>query len=463
MRKGGKMKILLVKNQSDSALFSAENLTIFEPLSLEYIGAGVRKHHDVKLLDLRVETGYRETLESFCPDIIGLGGCTVDVKSIKRLVSEAKEVSPNVLTVVGGCHATVAPADFFEDYIDVVIKGEGVNSFKKLCECHEEKRNFESIENIYFRTNGKMQFSFEREFPSLDTFPLPDRTLTSTYRDNYYYPIPAINTFASIRGSAGCYFRCKFCSVSHTLKRKLYTRQIDSIIEELNTIKEPMLFWVDDEFFLDSEHATQLAREIEKAGIKKYHHIMCRSDTIIKHPECIEEWAKINLSSVMVGLESHQDEGLKKLRKDSRREKNEEAINILKKNNVLVRGNFIVNQDFEEEDFKKLLEYVKGLDLSLIGFTVLTPFLGTELYEECKDQLITDDFDLFDLYHTVLPTKLPLKQFYKEYCYLFSHSVPLKKRLKFFKQFDFKDKWKLLSTGAKMIRGLKKSYQLYNN
>jgi radical SAM superfamily enzyme YgiQ (UPF0313 family) len=222
-----------------------------------------------------------------------------------------------------------------------------------------------------------------------------------------------------------------------------------------------MLFWVDDEFFLDTKRAILLAREIEKAGIKKYHQIMCRSDTITSNPECIEAWAKVNLSSVMIGLESHRNEGLQKLRKDTQQEKNEQAIHILKTNNVKVRGNFIIHQDFDLNDFKSLAEYVRGLDIDVIGFTVLTPFPGTELYEECQEQLITNNFDLFDLYNTVLPTKLPLKRFYKEYLRIMSRSSPMKKRIKILKQLDAKVRWKLLRTSIKMMKDIKNSHRLY--
>ena len=50
---------------------------------------------------------------------------------------------------------------------------------------------------------------------------------------------------------------------------------------------------------------------------------------------------------------------------------------------------------------------------------MLTPLPGTDFYEEIKDRLLTNDYDFFDFIHTLLPTDLPLDDFYEE-CYQLS-------------------------------------------
>ena len=53
---------------------------------------------------------------------------------------------------------------------------------------------------------------------------------------------------------------------------------------------------------------------------------------------------------------------------------------------------------------------------------ILTPLPGTRLYNEFKEYLINTKYELFDLQHTVLPTKLPLKDFYKEFANLYKNA-----------------------------------------
>jgi hypothetical protein len=51
--------------------------------------------------------------------------------------------------------------------------------------------------------------------------------------------------------------------------------------------------------------------------------------------------------------------------------------------------------------------------------TVLTPAPGTDLYREHRERLITDDYELYDYLHSLLPTKLPPKTFYAELARLY--------------------------------------------
>jgi hypothetical protein len=70
---------------------------------------------------------------------------------------------------------------------------------------------------------------------------------------------------------------------------------------------------------------------------------------------------------------------------------------------------------YTRADFEALFDYVNRWKLSHPMFTVLTPFPGTDYYERVRGQLTTSNYELFDLFHAVVPTQLPLKEFYAEY------------------------------------------------
>lgn len=464
------MKVLLATTTPEPESISIDNyIGLSEPLALEYLGAGIRENHDVKLLDLRVDTepGLKDTLESFQPDILGVGGFTIDVNPVKKLLAEAKRISPHLLTVVGGHHATILPQDFFNENIDVVVIGEGVAPFKKICDHHEKQKSFEPIENIYYRkkgTNGKMLFTTEKDYPPLDSLPFPDRSLTSHIRDKYTVPFTSAKPqFASIRGSLGCIYRCNFCAITSILKHKQYTHSIDRIIEEIAAIPQPILSWLDDEFFIQHERAVTLAKEINRAGIKKFHRLYARADHIVNHPECIEEWAKNGLQFVLVGLESHRENDLKKMRKGSSVPKNEEAIRVCHANNVKVRGNFIILPEYSKDDIKELIGYIRKLGIDFPSFSVLTPLPGTPLYEESKDNFITNNLNLVDGVHTLLPTKLPLKQFYKEISRAMSNSVSFWEKRKLIKQVEPKWRRKCVSCAVNYNKRVKNAYRDYQD
>ncbi len=57
---------------------------------------------------------------------------------------------------------------------------------------------------------------------------------------------------------------------------------------------------------------------------------------------------------------------------------------------------------------------------------MLTPLPGTDLWDDVKRDLQTEDWELYDIAHTVLPTKLPLDEFYREYAGLWQHALDVR-------------------------------------
>jgi len=461
------MKILFITAPLSKEGISTSSVLLAEPLCFEYLAAAVQEFHDVKFFDLKEETGpqFKEIMESFQPDIIGCTACTTEVNPTKEIFAEAKKISPGILTVVGGHHATVMPQDFFDENVDLIVMGEGVGPFRKICQCYEKKKSFEDIENIYFRNNGKMVLTRKEPFPPLNTLPFPNREITSHLRNKYRaFLLDEPMVFAAVMGSYGCIYHCNFCAISDVTNHKVYKRDIHNIIEEIAALEEPFVAWMDDEFFLDPQRAILMAKEIEKAGIKKSYSFMTRADTLIKNPKCLEEWAKISEKGIVVGigLESFKDQDLKQMKKGTTVVKNDEAIHICHQNNAVVRGSFIVQQYYEKADFRNFLDYVRKLDVDAPTFTICTPLPGTKLYEEVKDQLISNNYNLFDMTHTVLPTKLPLKQFYKEYSRLIKKSFPITKRIKKFRKMDPKLRVRVLKASAKMFNHIKNAHRDYD-
>ena len=57
------------------------------------------------------------------------------------------------------------------------------------------------------------------------------------------------------------------------------------------------------------------------------------------------------------------------------------------------------------------------------GFSILTPLPGTDLWDAAKKNVTTHEWEMYDIVHTVLPTKLPLDEFYAEYSALWQHAL----------------------------------------
>ena len=145
------MRILLIEPAKAQVSMAGEDVFLFEPLALEYVAAGVSADHEVRILDQRIDDTVEQTLVEYRPDIVGITGYTVHVNRMKLVAKLAKTWNPTVLTVVGGHHATVAPRDFEDPQIDLVVVGEGVDSFRQIVRRLEHGGGFEDIPGVWVR------------------------------------------------------------------------------------------------------------------------------------------------------------------------------------------------------------------------------------------------------------------------------------------------------------------------
>lgn len=453
------MKVLLIQPKKPAKAIGGEEASLLEPLALEYVAAGIANNHDVKILDMRIDDNLDATLNSFQPDVVGVTAYSAHFNVAKELFKQIKEFSPDIFTVVGGPHATILPGEFVLPYIDMVVIGEGVFKFRELISRLEQGKSVEGIPGTAYKKDGNIIISQEDSFDELDSFPFPNRDLTRQYRSRYY--TEWMKPLASIRTSKGCKFRCNFCALWKVMKGKYLTREPQCIVDELRQIKEEFIFCADDESLLDTGRMKTLAKLIKKEGIKKRYYLYGRSDTIAKHPDLIEAWKEIGLERVFIGLEFFRDEDLKSVRKGSSTRTNTDAINILKSLDIAIRPGFIVKQDFDKSDFAEFSKYCRGLKLNAPLFSVLTPLPGTDFYEAVKDQIITSNYDHYDFIHTLLPTKLPLDEFYNELAALYTKSVRIPDTLRLLRKYPAREVIPYIKRTSSLLKQVRNAYKDY--
>lgn len=417
------MRLLLVQPPTIKTASHYDKLFILEPLALEYVAAGLMDEHDIEIFDMRVDKDYtlKSKIEDFNPDVIGFTSLTVNVNTVIRLSQEVKKNYPNIVILIGGHHASVSAKDFYKPSIDAIMIGEGIETMKQYLYTLQYGGDIEQIDGMAFNKNGEFIRNKNRAYPALESFRFPNRNLTKKYRHMYF--TEEYKPLATIRTSKGCPHRCKFCSLWKESGGKYMKREIERIVEELKQIEEPYVFFADDESFIDMNYMDLLAEEIKKSGIKKKYYTFVRSDTFIKHTDLMRKWAEIGLSKVHMGIESHRSSDLDNWNKKNTSVNNVRAVEIAHEMGIKVTATIIISQDFVEQDFDDMLEFSNTLNFDSIMYTVLTPLPGTELYDEVEDQMISKNYDLFDMSHTLLPTKLELHRFYNEYANLYLRST----------------------------------------
>jgi len=420
------MKILLIQPPSHTPLM--DQVYLFEPLALEYLGAGLRQHgHEVFLLDARIDSDIDRCLDKFRPDVVGLTAFTSHLNIVKEIAANIRQSNPDIFLVIGGHHATVSPGDFNDSVFDLVVVGEGVSALQEiLCEL-ERAREFDKIPGLGIPGAAGMRFTRPRPYTPLDELPLPDRSLTSQYRANYFSEW--FKPLASIRTSLGCTARCTFCALWSITAGKYLRRDPAAVVDELRGIAEENIFFCDDESMCDTRRMDQLADLISSSGLRKRYFLYARVDTIVRHRELFAKWAAIGLSQVFVGMEDFSDERLAAMQKGVTTDQQAEAAKILRDLGVMMYASFMVDPDYSHEDFQALKAYIRKLKLTYATFTVMTPLPGTELYEKREKELLSRKPELYDMLHALLPTRLPLPEFYQEMSHLYAGAVPVYRSL----------------------------------
>jgi radical SAM superfamily enzyme YgiQ (UPF0313 family) len=273
--------------------------------------------------------------------------------------------------------------------------------------------------------DGPVRTEGTPDYQDMDTLPLPRRDLSARYRQRYF--IGFQRPVFSMETTRGCPYTCNFCSVWEMYERTYRGKSPDAVVEDLARCTGDEIFFTDDLFFLDAKRALALAEAIRKTGLKKRYTAQIRADSVAKHPEIVQAWRSIGLERVFIGMEATDDEGLKRVEKKAHIEQTEEAIKLLAKGGVEIQGSFIVHPDWGQEDFRKLAEFVRDRPITYASFSVLTPLPGTKLHRERIAEITNHDPELMDVFHAVLPTKLPLDTFYREFAGLYKNAYPAKR------------------------------------
>lgn len=403
------MKILLVRPKPHKETIGLQNLMVCEPLELEYIASNIRSHgHRSVIVDMILEKKeLTYFLRKYRPQAVGITGYISHVNVIKKYAQEVKAFDPSVRVLVGGVHAEVNPQDFESEYIDYIIRANGLRTVTEILDRLERKEEVRDLPCVYSKAG---------ERPRKETcfsYVFPDRSKVDRYRSRYYYMFH--RNCSLIKTSFGCPYQCAFCFCRQITDGSYYVRDLENIIAELKTVKETEIYIVDDDFLVNRDRILEFTRLLKKNRIKKRYLIYGRADFIAENEDVIREFRKAGLRAVIVGLESCDGRELEDYHKMTRVAVNEKAVGILKKYDVECYGTFITGIHWKKEDFKALERWIKKLGIVFVNLQPLTPLKGTELYEKYKKDFIVreDEYEKWDLAHLVVkPTHLSVRKYY---------------------------------------------------
>ena len=246
------------------------------PLGLLQSAVYIREKYDVKILDLRVKRDWKSALlaelkkEPYFVGISTITGPNLDsALEISRIVKE----NSKALVVWGGIYASLLPdITLKHPLVDIVVKGEGEETFMELADAIINKKSLKGILGIWYKEGGVIKSNPDR--PPLDLNKLP-RVPYDILDDIEKYiwvredGVRVINYMSS----RGCPQQCTFCYVASFYKSRWRQLEAKRVLEDFEYLIERFkvghIYINDDNFFVNLGRVKDIAQGIldRKLGI----------------------------------------------------------------------------------------------------------------------------------------------------------------------------------------------------
>jgi len=384
-----------------------------EPLGLELAAAAARRAgHQVRLIDLQVEShaALFALVASWRPDAVAFSGnYLANIPEIVDLAKALKRRHPHLAICVGGHSASFTAAAILahaEGAVDCVLKGEGEAALPAFLAALEAGGDLAAVPGAVTAAGEGPAPTFVE---SLDAV-MPARDLLR-HRRKYFLGV--LDPCASIEFSRGCPWDCAFCSAWTFYGRSYRVMSPERVVADLRTIREPGIFIVDDVAFVHARHGMEIGEAVARAGIGKRYYLETRGDVLLRNKEVFRLWRRLGVEYMFIGLEALDEDGLRKYRKRVPLGRNFEALEFARSLGIQIAINLIADPDWDRERFRAVREWCLEVP-EIVNISVNTPYPGTESWLTEERRLATRDYRLFDIQHAVLPTRLPLAEFYRE-------------------------------------------------
>ncbi len=399
------------------------------PMQLLQLGAYVeREMPEVRLeiVDCQAEgldhEGLRRRIASVSPDVVAVSGnMTCNAYTVARSAEIAKEVDPDIRTVIGGQHYSFLADESLRKIpeIDFIVRHEGELTFVELLRSLFDGQDFGGIEGLSFRHGGQVMHGPDRAFlPDLDTLPYPAYHLVEPLLDRYHFRMMTgrgVRYFV-VEGSRGCQYNCAFCTQCVHWKHTWRTKSAKRLADEFQFLQEryggggESFFWLADDNFMLAHRGPGFCDEMDRPALREstYWFVQARADDIVKMESVVPRLRQVGCAWMLLGVEHNSDPILHDLGKQSSATTAKKAVGILNRNDVLSQAMFILGSRQESEaSAEALREFVTDLNPGIPIFGCLTPFPGTRTYQEAESKGWIEDpnWSHYDMIHAIMPTE----------------------------------------------------------
>ncbi len=355
---------------------------LYPPLGLSYIASYMESAgFKLRVIDMTFEK--IENIE--ITDGKNIYGIYTTTPLHSRGVNVAKKIrkmDKNAIIVFGGPHPTVLPEETIKDGADIVVIGEGEETFLDLVKAIKNNKQLSNVKGIVFRQNGRIITTDVRDFiENLDKLPFPDQF---KFPVEEYFRMKGFREISMIT-SRGCPMNCIFCQPT---LRKLFGNRVryrspKNIVDEIEYLvkkfKPDMIVFSDDTFCSNEKNVIDVCNMIIERRID----VLWRCQTRVGlKKETLKLMKRAGCFLLALGVESGSQKILNSIRKGITPNQVVETFKLCKDVGILTHAYFMVGNIGEThetiEESKKLMMSIRPFN---IFASIVTPYPGTDLYD----------------------------------------------------------------------------------
>lgn len=381
---------------------------IWEALGPGSIIAYAKKHHKGDL-EINFYQGHfdddAEIIEGTKDSDIVAFSCTSPTYAHGlRLASALKNLNPRIHTVFGGWHPSALPGVVINEWcVDQVVIGEGEQIFLGI---------LNGDRTPVLQGAGQ---HYPLEWPDRATV-RNDRTVDLCEKMNG-------RRTASFQCSRGCLVHCAFCSeitMSGKYNRSrnpIRSRPFDDVCDEIEAVQRKYdidyFKFTDATFDINPDHVINFCKTLIDYELNIDWECQIHAGFVQK--EEVFEWLKkANCNQINIGCESGSPRILKDIGKGINIKSLINVFEWARKYEIQRRGFFILGMPNEEyQDIQYTEDFIDHVQPDVVGFTILCPYPGSDLYNHDKFKDIdwenTDEYSN-DFWSTKYLTNEDLKE-----------------------------------------------------
>ncbi len=373
---------------------AGSQINYWQPLGTLYVAAYLlRAGHKVDFLNgaFISHDEIMARLADLRPDVTGLYSTTFGWDRAIKTANAIKQTAPQTFIVVGGPYAVAVQEKCLEDCgsIDAVVTGEGELTMAELLQRLDRNEDLADVAGLVFRDGDTIVKNPSRPLiTDLDSIPFPARELLGDA--DRYIPPPATykrSPVAVVMTSRGCNRHCLYCfQIDKHRKSGIRYRSIENVMEEIELVLSQgyrEIKFIDDTLAADYDRAMAIVDEIQKRKLDFSWFVSACVNQVDK--KLLQAFKDAGCWAILLGAESGVQKDLNAIRKGITVSQIEKAVQAAKKVGLTVYTPFlfgIPGQTFE--DGLKSIEFACKLNPDIANFHAITPFPGTELYDNIE-------------------------------------------------------------------------------